>query len=307
MEKIEISMPLYEARLSLTGRCNHQCVYCGPFSDGKSNNGYGDLTSEQVREIAPLLSDKGLHVQLTGGEPTLRKDLINIIKILSNAGINDIGLTTNGSMINPEYVQQLLDSGISDFHIHMPSLNYGVFQKTTKDKRQRVIDGIIQTSLYLKQKGEGVEFNTPVTSFNLSTLPRLIDFCYSNEINLKLIEEINLAKEQITEGQITKTLEDWFQNKGLRLNETKINKKYGRIYNFGNFSFRIAPATKGLIDFLNNKNETILYDGRYWIGGKENNFVFTPSYFLKTKTGSFKDLERNLNETIEIYNENGKK
>lgn len=307
MEKIEVSMPLYEARLSLTGRCNHRCIYCGPFSDGKSDKGYGDLTLRQISQIAPLLSDKGLHVQLTGGEPTLRKDLTKMVEILSRAGVNDIGLTTNGSMINPEYVQQLLDSGISDFHIHMPSLNYRVFQKTTKDKRQRVIDGIIETSLYLKQQGRGVEFNTPVTPFNLLTLPELIDFCYSNEINLKLIEEINLAKEQIPEGQITKTLEGWFQNKGLELDETKINKKYGRIYNFGNFSFRIAPATKGLVDFLNNENESILYDGRYWIGGKEDNFVFTPSYFLKIKTGNFKDLERNLNETIEIYNENEKK
>jgi molybdenum cofactor biosynthesis enzyme MoaA len=78
MEKIEISMPLYEIRLSLTGRCNHQCIYCGPFSDGKADNGYKDLSLNQVREIAPLLKDKKLHVQLTGGEPTLRKDLTKI-------------------------------------------------------------------------------------------------------------------------------------------------------------------------------------------------------------------------------------
>ena len=300
-------MPLYEARLSLTGRCNHQCIYCGPFSDGKADKGYMDLSLNQIREIAPLLKDKGLHIQLTGGEPTLRKDLTKIVEILSNNGITDIGLTTNGSMINPEYTQKLLDAGISDFHIHMPSLNYDVFRKTTKDKRQKVVDGIIQTALYLKHHKQKVEFNTPVTQFNLPTLPELINFCYSNEINLKLIEEVNLANKQITEGQIIKTFEDWFQKEGLKLDEIKINKRYGRIYDLGNFSFRVAPATKGLVDFLNNKNETILYDGRYWIGGKENSFVFTSSYFLKTETGSFKDLERNLNETIQIYNDNGKK
>ncbi|MBU1136407.1 MAG: radical SAM protein [Nanoarchaeota archaeon] len=307
MDKIEVSMPLYEARLSLTGRCNHQCIYCGPFSDGKADKGYKDLSLDQIRDIASLLKDKGLHIQLTGGEPTLRKDLAEIVEILSNNGITDIGLTTNGSMISPEYAQRLLGAGISDFHIHVPSLNYDVFRKTTKDKRQKVVDVIIQTALYLKREGEGVEFNTPITQLNLPTVPQLIDFCYSNEINLKLIEEVNLANEQVTEGQIIQTFEDWFKNRGLELDETKINKRYGRIYDLGNFSFRVAPATKGLVDFLNKKNEAILYDGRYWIGGKDNRFVFTPSYFLKTKTGSFKGLERNLNETIQIYNDHGKK
>lgn len=307
MTKIEVSMPLYEARLSLTGRCNHNCVYCGPFSDGKIDNGYQDLSLEQVREVATLLKDKGLHVQLTGGEPTLRKDLIEIVKTLSDKGIKDIGLTTNGSRLNPEYAQRLFDAGISDIHIHMPSLNYEVFRKTTKDKNPQVVDEIIQTAIYLKKYRNAIEFNTPVTPLNLSTLPQLIDFCYSNEINLKLIEEVNLANKQITEGQIIQTFEDWFQKRGLKLDETKINKKYGRIYDLGNFSFRVAPATKGLVNYLNDKSDTILYDGRYWIGGKKSEFVFTPSYFLKTETGTFDDLEKNLNETMHIYNDDGKK
>lgn len=297
-------MPLYEARLSLTGKCNHQCIYCGPFSDGKADNGYGDLSLNQVREIALLLKDKNLHLQLTGGEPTLRKDLTQIVETLNEEGISDIGLTTNGSLINPEYAQRLLDAGISDIHIHMPSLDYDVFAKTTKDRRKKVVDRIVQTALYLKRQGQGVEFNTPVTSFNLPTLPQLMDFCYANEINLKLIEEVNLANEQITEQQITQTFEDWFQKKGLILDETKIDRRYGRIYDLGNFSFRVAPATKGLVDFFNGKSETILYDGRYWIGGNKDDFIFTPSYFLRTKRGNFGDLERNLNETIQIHNDN---
>lgn len=307
MEKIEVSMPLYEARLSPTGRCNHKCIYCGPFSDGKAKNGYKDLSLNQIEEISVLLKDKGLHIQLTGGEPTLRNDLVKIVQTLSHTGIRDIGLTTNGSMINPVYAQELSDAGISDIHIHMPSLDYDIFIKTTKDKRKNVVDGIIQTAIYLKKQGRRIEFNTPVTAFNLPTLYNLIDFCYSNEVNLKLIEEINLTKEQITEVQIVQVLENWFQKKGLILNETKIDNRYGRIYDLGNFSFRVAPATKGLVNYLSGKGDTILYDGRYWIGGSNERFVFTPSYFLKTQTGTFKDLEKNLNDTIQIYKKNEKK
>ena len=302
MDKIEFTMPLYEIRMSLTGICNHDCVYCGPFSDGKKDNGYKELSLNQIKQLTPLLKKNKLHLQLTGGEPGLRKDLIPIVQTLYKSGIKDIGITTNGSTINPNYAQKLLDAGISDFHIHMPSLNYKAFSKTTKDKRIKVIKNIQDTAIFLKNQNQNIEFNTPVTNINLPTLQSLTDFCFENKINLKLIEEINLLKNQITENQIIQHIEGWFKKKQLNLNETKIDKKYGRIYNFGDFAFRVAPATKGLVDFLNKKQETILYDGRYWIGGNNKNFLFTPSYFIKPKLGTFNDLEKNLNETIQRYN-----
>jgi molybdenum cofactor biosynthesis enzyme MoaA len=304
MLKIQVSMPLYEVRLSLTGSCNHRCIYCGPFSDGKANNGYKELSLGQIKKIAPLLKEKGLHVQLTGGEPTLRGDLIEIIEILSSSGIGDIGITTNGSLINPDYAQKLLSAGISDIHIHMPSLNNEIFKKTTQDKRSQIVETIKQTSLYLKQQGKGIEFNTPVTYINLKTVPQLIDFCYKNKINLKLAEEITPSKKQIKEEEIIKIFEDWFKNKKLKLDETRINKKYGRIYNFGDFYFRVAPATKGLADFLNGEGDAILYDGRYWIGGRDGKFLFTPSYFLSPKEGDYENLKKDLDETIQIYETN---
>ena len=170
-----------------------------------------------------------------------------------------------------------------------------------------MINKIIKTAIYLKAKCKKLEFNTPITPLNLPTLPQLMEFCYLNEINFKLIEEVNLTNAQVSEKQIISEVERWFQKKGLNLDETRIDKRYGRIYNLGNFSFRIAPATKGLTDYLTGKSDTILYDGRYWIGGRDKNFVFTPSYFLRVQSGNLRDLELNLNETIDKYNEIDKK
>lgn len=302
--KIEVSMPLYEIRLSLTGNCNHRCFYCGPFSDGKADNGYEKLSLEQIRTIAPWLKEKGFHIQLTGGEPTLRNDLIEIVETLKNSGISDIGITTNGSLINPDYAQKLLTAGITDIHIHMPSLDKEIFKRTTQDRRSQVVNKIKQIALLIKKQGKGIEFNTPITDINLKNIPQLIDFCYKNEINLKLIEEITPTKKQVKEEKIIQIFEDWFENKGLHLDESKIDKKYGRIYNFGDFYFRVAPATKGLVDFLNGEGDTILYDGRYWIGGRNDKFLFTPSYFLNPKEGNYENLEKNLNETMQTYENN---
>lgn len=299
-------MPFYEIRLSLTGSCNHKCIYCGPFSDGKANNGYKDLSLKQIKKIAPLLKKSKLHIQLTGGEPTLRKDLIKIIEILNKFKIKDIGITTNGTLINPGYAQKLLEAGVSDIHIHMPSLSYKVFKETTKEKRKKVVDEIKQTALYLKQQGREIEFNTPVTNVNLHTISQLIDFCYENKINLKLIEEVSLSTKKIKEKEIIKILKKWFKNKKLQINEVRANKKYGRTYDLGNFCFRVAPATKGLVNFLNGEKNSILYDGRYWIGGKDGAFLFTPSYFLNPEKGNFEDLEKNFNETNRKYKNNKK-
>jgi len=306
MRRIKVTMPFYEIRVSLTGKCNHKCIYCGPFSDGKVDKGYGELSLDQIKELSPSLKELGLHVQLTGGEPTLRKDLIKIVQILNYSGVNNLGLTTNGSRITPNYIQKLLNAGISDIHIHLPSLDYEIFRKTTQDKREKVVDRIRETALYLKEKNQRIEFNTPVTSINLRAIPQLINFCYANKINLKLIEEVNLVGKQINEKQITKLLKTWFENNRLSLDKTKVDKKYGHVYNLGDFYFRIAPVTKGLVNFLNGESETILYDGRYWIGGRKKEFMFTPSCFLNPKVGSFEDLERNLNETIQIYRDHEK-
>jgi hypothetical protein len=201
----------------------------------------------------------------------------------------------------------MLSAGISGVHIHVPSLNFKAFQNTTKSTRIETIDNIVRTALSLQQEWCDVEFNTPVTHMNVSTLSDLMEFCYTNKINLKLIEEIDPTSWQITEAQIIQLFENWFQSKWLHLDESRINKKYGRIYNFGEFSFRVAPATKGFVDFLNHKNKKILYDGRYWIWGDGEEFLFTPSYFLKPQKGNLAELKDNLNQTLHFYLQNNEK
>lgn len=296
------SMPLYEIRLSLTGRCNYNCVYCGPFADGKSSLGYGDLTIGQIKTLLPLLKKANLHIQITGGEPTLRDDLEEIIGLLSEEGITDIGLTTNGYKLSEEYVLKLINKGISDVHVHLSSLDPLVYQKTANVRNEGVINIIKKVAILLKEKGIGIEFNTPVTHINFSSLDTLLNFCYENKINLKLIEEVNLSNKNIKETDIISFVENWFHKKGLNLSDDKIEKKYGRIYMMDQgFAFRIAPATKGLVDYLNEESDKVLYDGRYWIGGINGQFLFTPSYFLEPTIGNYEDLKKNFSLTLSQY------
>lgn len=301
MPKTKISMSLYEVRLSITGACNHNCFYCGPFSDGKIDNGYKNLLLKQVKKITPLLKELDIHVQITGGEPTLRNNLIDIVKTLKKGGIDDIGMSTNGSNMNPKYAKSLVDAGISDIHIHFPSLDQDIFSKTTGDKQKGVVKRILKTVDSLKNLGCGVELNTPITALNKEKTAELMGYCYENKINLKLIEIVSSSDKKIEEDEIRDLLKSWVHKKSLSLNKVKVKNKYGIVYDFGGFFFRIAPETEGLLDFLEGRSDEVLYDGRYWIGGNGGKFLFSPTCFLPPQKGNFNDFEKNIKETIKKY------
>lgn len=306
-EKYQVSMPFYEIRMSVTGACNHNCIYCEPFVDGKHSKGYGNITIKQVADFTEKFKDfftkEKLHLQITGGEATLREDLVDIFATL-NKEINDIGISTNGSNLNLRLAKDLVNNGLSDIHIHLPSLDKEISERTTQKKHKgNYIKKITDTALYIKSTGTRVEFNSPVTHINVASLVDLFDFCYQNKINLKLIEELRLDNsEQIKFETIKKILADWMKKNKIKTLETKIKNKYGVIYNLdNNFFFRIAPVDENFKKNLKGLTKKTLLDGRYWVGGRENLFLFTPSYSKALVKGRIDDLENNLYKISKIY------
>ena len=84
-------------RLSVTDRCNYRCVYCLP--DGYQGCGSADeLSLAEIRTLVAAFAACGTEkIRLTGGEPTLRADIADIIRICaSTPGIQKVALTTNG-------------------------------------------------------------------------------------------------------------------------------------------------------------------------------------------------------------------
>ena len=130
-------------RLSITDACNFRCVYCLP-------NGYRKTTSEQpltVNEIENLcsaLSEMGMwKVRLTGGEPTLRHDLIEITQCLSQIpGIRKIALSTNGYRLE-QLARSLKEAGVSRINVSIDSLDRQRFKEITgRDFLVQILGGI---------------------------------------------------------------------------------------------------------------------------------------------------------------------
>ncbi len=120
-------------RLSITDVCNFKCGYCLPngYQVDKSDN-RKFLHLEEIRRLAKVFSKLGVcKIRLTGGEPTVRKDFFDIIKILKNeAGIKKVVITTNGYHLD-EKAKMLVDSGLNGINISIDSLDRNTFKNVT--------------------------------------------------------------------------------------------------------------------------------------------------------------------------------
>ena len=132
-------------RLSITDVCNFKCGYCLPngYQVDKSDN-RKFLHLEEIKRLAKVFSKLGVSkIRLTGGEPTVRKDFFEIIKILKNdAGIKRVVITTNGYHLN-EKAKMLVDSGINGINISIDSLERNIFKNVTgHDRLPEILQGI---------------------------------------------------------------------------------------------------------------------------------------------------------------------
>ena len=116
--------PINYLRISVIDHCNLRCVYCMPLR-GLSFVPSGDLlTADQIETVVRAAAKLGFNkIRLTGGEPLLRSDLLDIVERISRVdGIDDLGMTTNAILL-PEQAVPLREAGLSRINIHLDTLN----------------------------------------------------------------------------------------------------------------------------------------------------------------------------------------
>jgi len=130
-------------RLSITDVCNFSCNYCLP--DGYQCDQPRDFLSLcEIKRIAKAFAELGTEkIRITGGEPALRKDLPEIIRICKEtSGIKKVAITSNGFKL-PEHLPQWLDAGIDAINISIDSLDPRQFHAITgHDKLKTILTGI---------------------------------------------------------------------------------------------------------------------------------------------------------------------
>ena len=178
-------------RLSITDVCNFKCGYCLPngYQKDKSDN-RTFLSLEEVQRLAKGLSELGVSkIRLTGGEPTVRKDFFDIVKILKqNAGIKKTVITTNGYKLD-QLAEQIIESGLDGINISIDSLDKNKFHQITgHDRLNEILRGIekLQKLNFKNIKINAVllkGLNNSDKDFN-----EWANFLKSNEVDFRYIE-----------------------------------------------------------------------------------------------------------------------
>jgi cyclic pyranopterin phosphate synthase len=188
-------------RISVTDRCNLRCTYCMPeevvFMDRRELLTFEEIANF-VRVAAPLGIDK---IRLTGGEPLMRRDLENLVRLLvAIPGIKDVGLTTNGLLL-AEHARSLHDAGLRRINISLDTLDPGRFRELTRrDGLEKVLEGIAAA----KQAGFApIKINAVsirgVTDLDAVPLAR---YARENGLEMRFIEYMPIGADTWERGKV---------------------------------------------------------------------------------------------------------
>ena len=170
-------------RISVTDRCNLRCCYCMP--EGVQDVGMKNiLTFEEIWEIVRTGVSLGItHIRITGGEPLVRKDCVDLIRgIREISGVETITMTTNGVLLG-NYGKQLKEAGVDGVNISLDTLNPEEFYKITgKRELQEVLAGIRAA----KTAGLPVKLNA-VNRKELDPIP-LVRYAQEENLPIRFIE-----------------------------------------------------------------------------------------------------------------------
>lgn len=241
-------------RVSITDRCNERCEYCMPHEEQDWLPRNEVLSYEELLRVIRVGASLGISkVRITGGEPLTRRNVLWFFEQLQGiAGINDIGLSTNGTLLGRRdetgltTAQALKDRGVRSVNVSLDTLDEKVYAKTTgRDLFNDVISGIDAA----RSAGfERIRINTVLMRHrNEHELWNLIEFARERDLLIRFIELMPVSTTEVLTA-------DNFLSVGeaKKLIEFKLGVLFPRpdIRTNGPSSYFEIPKTRQLIGFI---------------------------------------------------------
>jgi cyclic pyranopterin phosphate synthase len=181
-------------RLSVTDRCDLRCAYCMP--ERQTFLPRAEVLSlEELHDLALGFIARGItKIRLTGGEPLVRRDMIELVQALGRKlgdGLEELTLTTNATRL-AEFAEPIRAAGVKRVNISLDTLDRGTFAKLARrDSLPQVLEGIAAA----KAAGLTVKINTvALKGINEAELPDLIGWAHGQGFSLTLIEVMPLGE-----------------------------------------------------------------------------------------------------------------
>ncbi|MCC2031145.1 GTP 3',8-cyclase MoaA [Microbacterium allomyrinae] len=185
-----------DLRISLTDRCSLRCTYCMPEQGNEWLAKTSILTLDEIVRIAGIAAADGITTfRLTGGEPLLRTDIVEVVRRLSRITGPDgrpveIAMTTNGIRLR-ELLPALADAGLSRLNISIDTLRRDRFRELTRrDRLDDVLDGIAAAAA---SDLRPVKLNAvAMRDVNVDEIVELVEFAIAHDAQMRFIEQMPL-------------------------------------------------------------------------------------------------------------------
>jgi cyclic pyranopterin phosphate synthase len=182
-------------RVSVTDRCDFRCTYC--MAENMTFLPKKDLlTLEELDRLCTVFVDKGVRkIRLTGGEPLVRKNIMQLIRGLSrhiDAGrMDEVTLTTNGSQLT-RFASELYDCGVRRINVSMDTLDPDKFRKITRwGELSKVLDGISAA----QAAGLKIKINAvALKGFNDEEIPQMLEWAHGQGMDMTVIETMPMGE-----------------------------------------------------------------------------------------------------------------
>jgi len=181
-------------RVSVTDRCDFRCTYC--MSEDMEFLPKKDVLSlEELDRLCNTFIDLGVKkLRITGGEPLVRKNIMQLFSTLGNKigqGLEELTLTTNGSQL-ARYAKDLFDNGVKRINVSLDSLDKNKFKKIT---RIGDFDKVVKGIMAAKNAGLKIKINTvALKGINDNEILDLVNWCGENKFALTFIEVMPMGE-----------------------------------------------------------------------------------------------------------------
>lgn len=184
-----------DLRISLTDRCSLRCTYCMPEQGNEWLARTSILTTDEIERVARIAAADGISTfRLTGGEPLLRRDIVDVVarlaRIESPAGPVTIAMTTNGIRL-PEVLPALVEAGLTRLNISIDTLRRDRFAELTRrDRLDEVRDAIAAAAASGLRP---LKLNAvAMRGINDDELVDLVEFAVAHDAQMRFIEQMPL-------------------------------------------------------------------------------------------------------------------
>ncbi|RRQ48928.1 GTP 3',8-cyclase MoaA [Maribacter algicola] len=176
-------------RLAVTDRCNLRCNYCMPAEGINFAKNDKLLTMEELKTLSEILVGQGIDkIRITGGEPFVRKDLMELLRHLAKLdGLKDISVTTNATLIGP-YIDELKSMGIKNINVSLDAIHRETFERIT---RRNQYDTVHNNLIRLISEGFNVRINfIALDGQNTQDILPILELAKHYPVSVRFLEEM---------------------------------------------------------------------------------------------------------------------